>query len=77
MIYKKGNMFPVKLLFSADDFTDILRRMKYLEKITTYDTAMFHQYDQQINILSSQKEDLLSAKNKILSFESKGKGDEG
>jgi len=73
MIYKKGNMFPVKLLFSADDFTDILRRMKYLEKITTYDSAMFHKYDQQINILSSQKEDLLSAKNKILFFESKAK----
>jgi septal ring factor EnvC (AmiA/AmiB activator) len=73
MIYKKGNMFPVKLLFSADDFTDILRRMKYLEKITTYDTAMFHKYDKQINILSLQKKDLLSAKNKILSFESKAK----
>ena len=73
MIYKKGNMFPVKLLFSADDFTDILRRMKYLEKITTYDNAMFHEYDKQINILSSRKEDLLSAKNKILSFEKKAK----
>ena len=24
MIYKEGNMFPVKLLFSADDFADIL-----------------------------------------------------
>ena len=29
--------------------------------------------DQQINILSSQKEDLFSAKNKILSFENKAK----
>jgi septal ring factor EnvC (AmiA/AmiB activator) len=73
MIYKNGNMFPVKLLFSADDFTDILRRIKYLEKIATYDTAMFLKYDKQINILSSQKEDLLNAKNKILLFESKAK----
>jgi murein hydrolase activator len=73
MIYKKGNMFPVKLLFSADDFTDILRRMKYLEKITTYDSVMFHEYDKQIDLLNSQKKDLLSAKNKILSFKSKAR----
>ena len=73
MIYKEGNMFPVKLLFSADDFTDILRRMKYLEKIAAYDTVMFHKYDKQINILNSKKKDLLIANNKILSFENKVK----
>ena len=73
MIYKEGNMFSVKLLFSADDFTDILRRMKYLEKITAYDTVMFHKYDKQINILNLEKNDLLIANNKILSFENKVK----
>jgi septal ring factor EnvC (AmiA/AmiB activator) len=73
MIYKEGNMFPVKLLFSADDFTDILRRMKYLEKIAAYDTVMFHKYDKQINLLNLEKKDLLIANNEILSFESKVK----
>jgi len=73
MIYKEGNMFPVKLLFSAHDFTDILRRMKYLEKITAYDTVMFRNYDKQIKLLNSEKKDLLSANNKILSFEKKVK----
>ena len=55
MIYKEGNMFPVKLLFSADDFTDILRRMKYLEKISAYDTVMFYKYEKQIKLLNSKK----------------------
>ena len=73
MIYKEGNMFPVKLLFSADDFTDILRRMKYLEKIAAYDTVMFHKYDKQINVLNFEKKDLLIANNKILSYENKVK----
>jgi len=73
MIYKEGSMFPVKLLFSADDFTDILRRMKYLEKITAYDTVMFHKYDKQINRLNSKKKDLLIANNEILTFENKVK----
>ena len=73
MIYKEGNMFPVKLLFSADDFTDILRRMKYLEKISAYDTVMFYKYEKQIKLLNSKKKDILSANNKILSFEKKVK----
>ena len=70
-IYKEGSMFPVKLLFSADGFTDILRRIKYLEKIAAYDTVMFHKYGKQINILNSKKNDLLITNNKILSFENK------
>jgi len=73
MIYKEGSMFPVKLLFSADGFTDVLRRIKYLEKIAAYDTVMFNKYGQQINILASEKNNLLIANNEILFFENKVK----
>ena len=64
-------MFPVKLLFSADDFTDILRRMKYLEKISAYDTVMFYKYEKQIKLLNSKKKDLLSANKKFCPLKKK------
>ena len=67
-IYKEGNMFPVKLLFSSDDFIDLLRRMKYLESVSAYDSAMFNKYNEQLNQFNSRKEALLHAKGKLLLF---------
>ena len=32
-IYKEGDLFSVKFMFSSEDFTDLLRRAKYLESI--------------------------------------------
>ena len=64
-IYKEGSMYPVKILFSSDDFVDLLNRVKYMEKLAVYDAELFNNYDHQINVLSRKKESLLTAKNKL------------
>ena len=53
---------------SSDDFIDLLRRMKYLESVSAYDSAMFNKYNEQLNQFNSRKEALLHAKGKLLLF---------
>ncbi|MDX1648099.1 MAG: peptidoglycan DD-metalloendopeptidase family protein, partial [Longimicrobiales bacterium] len=39
-IYKMGPMRTVQVLLSADSFTDLLNRYRYLQKIATFDRAL-------------------------------------
>ena len=44
-IYKEGSMYPVKILFSSDDFVDLLTRVKYMERLAVYDAELFTNYE--------------------------------
>ena len=43
-IYKEGDMFLVKVLFSSDNINDLLQRVKYMEKVMAYDVDLFKNY---------------------------------
>ena len=66
IIYKEGSLFPVKILFAAGDFNDLLQRIKYMETVADYDSALFRKYDERFNSLSREKEALLHARGKLL-----------
>jgi len=72
-IYKEGNMFPIKVLFSADDVNDLLQRIKYLELALKYDSQIFRRYQKKLSELEKQKQISLSARNEILRLEGEAK----
>ena len=64
-IYKEGDLFSVKLLFSSEDFTDLLRRAKYLDSIMSYDRFIFNNYERELADFYNKKEVLLHAKGQL------------
>jgi septal ring factor EnvC (AmiA/AmiB activator) len=72
-IYKEGNMFPIKVLFSADDINDLLQRIKYLELALKYDSQIFRRYQKKLKKLENQKQVSLSASNELLRLEKDAK----
>ena len=64
-IYKEGDLFSVKFLFSSEDFTDLLRRAKYLDSIMAYDRFIFNNYERELADFYNKKEVLLHAKGQL------------
>ncbi|MBV52368.1 MAG: hypothetical protein CMH77_07760 [Nitrospinae bacterium] len=67
-IYKEGSLFPVKILFSSDNFNDLLKRLKYMESVAAYDSVLFNDYNSKYRKQDREKEALLHAKGKLLLF---------
>ena len=64
-IYKEGDIFSVKLLFSSEDFTDLLRRTKYLDSIMVHDKFIFNKYERELADFYNKKKVLLHAKGQL------------
>lgn len=64
-IYKEGSMFPIKVLFSSENFNDLIQRVKYMELITEYDSRIFGKYDSRFKQLEEEKKALLNARTKL------------
>lgn len=67
-IYKEGDLFAFKLLFSSEDFSDLLRRSKYMNSILVYDKLIFDSYERSVVDFNNKKIALLEAKAKISSY---------
>jgi septal ring factor EnvC (AmiA/AmiB activator) len=68
-IYKEGSMFPIKVMFSADNFHDLHQRVKYMEKMAEHDTRLFQKYSEQLSGLQTEKINLLKARKKLARLE--------
>lgn len=68
-IYKEGNMFPIKVLFSADNVNDLLQRIKFLELALKFDSQIFKRYQKKLKKLEKQKQASLAARNEISKLE--------
>lgn len=64
-IYKEGSMFPIKVLFSSENFNDLIQRVKYMELVTEYDSRIFGKYNARLNQLEEEKSALLNARAKL------------
>jgi len=64
-IYKEGDLFSVKLLFSSEDFVDLLRKAKYLDSIIEYDKLIFSNYEMELADFYNKIEVLLHAKEQL------------
>ena len=68
-IYKEGDMFLVKALFSSDDMNDLLQRVKYMEKIMAYDVEIFKNYVSALEKLENNRRILMQGQNDLIKFE--------
>lgn len=64
-IYEEGEMFPVKVLFSAQNFNDLIQRVKYMELVMAYDSSLFEKYNERLKELEDGKGSLLDARTKL------------
>ena len=68
-IYKEGDMFLVKALFSSDDMNDLLQRVKYMEKVMAYDVDIFRNYVSALEKLENNRRILMQGQNDLVKFE--------
>ncbi len=57
-VYKRGPLGPVRVLLSADSFSDLIDRYKYLHMITLYDRMLVRQVSRLEDRLEDQRDDL-------------------
>lgn len=72
-IYKNGDMFLVKVLFSSDTFDQLLTRLKYMENVMAYDAAIFHDYMDQLKKLEQENAKLESSQKSLIELEQKAR----
>ena len=68
-LYKEGKMFPVKVLFSAEDYHDLIQKMKYMELLMSHDSRIFENYQNRWKQFKEEERKLSKAKEKLIQFE--------
>ncbi|MFQ5483496.1 MAG: murein hydrolase activator EnvC family protein, partial [Nitrospinaceae bacterium] len=68
-MYKQGGLLPVRILFSAESPGSLLRRFEYLERVMSYDAAVFRGYQSRLHRLREERLALLEVKNNLIRFE--------
>ncbi len=69
VLYKEGKMFPVKVLFSAEDYNDLIQKVKYMELLMTHDSRIFENYQERWQQFKEEERKLFEAKEKLIQFE--------
>lgn len=65
-IYKDGGLYSVKVLFSADNVTDMIQRMKYMAVVTEYDASLFQKYSGRLEKLNRKKMALIRVRSDLM-----------
>ena len=68
-LYKEGKMFPIKVLFSAEDYNDLIQKMKYMELLMSHDSRIFDNYQKRWKQFKEEERKLSEAKEKLTQFE--------
>ena len=68
-LYKEGTMFPVKVLFSAEDYNDLIQKMKYMDLLMSHDSKMFVEYRDRWKQFKEEEKKLSQAKLEMVRFE--------
>lgn len=68
-LYKEGKMFPIKVLFSAEDYGDLMQKVKYMELLMSHDSKIFEGYRERWTQFKQQEKKLAQAKEKMVQFE--------
>lgn len=69
-LHKEGKMFPIKVLFSADDYNDLMQKMKYMELLMSHDSRIFESYQRRWKQFKEEERKLSEAKGQMTQFES-------
>ena len=68
-LYKEGKMFPVKVLFSAEDYNDLIQKMKYMDLLMSHDSRIFENFQKRWQQFKDEEKKLSEAKVRMIQFE--------
>jgi len=68
-LYKEGKMFPIKVLFSAEDYSDLVQKMKYMDMLMSHDSRIFDNYQKRWEQSKEEARKLSEAKVKLIKIE--------
>jgi len=67
-IYKKGSVFPLKVVFSSDNITDLLQNIKYMELLARHDSELLQDYKTQVEKINRDRQYLYGVKAKLVNL---------
>jgi len=70
-IYKEGPVYPLKIVFSANNVTDLLQKIKYMNLIAKQDSELLYEYRNKVEHIKEDKKTLFSARAKIIKLKEK------
>ena len=68
-LHKEGKMFPVRVLFSAEDYNDLIQKMKYMDLLMSHDSRIFENFQKRWKQFKDEERKLSKAKEKMIQFE--------
>jgi len=70
-IYKEGPVYPLKIIFSSNNVTDLLQKIKYMNLIARQDSELLYEYKNKLEHIKEDKRALFSARAKIIKLKEK------
>ena len=72
-MYKEGPVYPLKIMFSSNNVTDLLQKIKYMNLIARQDSELLYEYKQKLDHIKEDKRTLFETRAKIKHLEEKAK----
>jgi len=70
-IYKEGPVYPLKIIFSSNNITDLLQQIKYMNLIARQDSELLYEYKKKLEHIKEDKRALFAARAKIINLKEK------
>ena len=70
-IYKEGPVYPLKIIFSSNNITDLLQQVKYMNRIARQDSELLYEYKKKLEHIKEDKRALFAARAKIINLKEK------
>ena len=70
-MYKKGPLYPLKIIFSSNNVTDLLRQIKYMNLIARQDSELLYEYKNKLEHIKEDKRALFAVRVKIINLKEK------
>ena len=67
-IYKEGPIFPLRVVFSSNNVTDLMQRLKYMDLIAQQDSQMLQEYLTKLEKIKQDKSSLYKVRAKLVSL---------
>jgi murein hydrolase activator len=67
-IYKEGPMFPLRVAFSSNNVTDLMRRLKYTDLIAQQDSELLQEYLTKLKQIKQDKSSLYVVRAKLINL---------
>ena len=67
-IYKEGPVFPLKIVFSSKNVTEILQNIKYMELLALHDSELLQGYKKQVKNINNYRKSLYEVRAKLVNL---------